>query len=156
MKKSVMVALISLFANDVLASAGDAGCGLGSLIISRNTKLFQLFAITTNNTFASQTLGITFGTSNCSSSGLVQNEREIRYFAEVNHSALTKEMAQGDGEKLSTLAALYGCDSKDKQSFAKLTQSSFDKINPTDSTTATELVNNLNSEIKDSGICQTL
>ena len=130
MKNRVLGLFILFFANDVLASAGDAGCGLGSLIITRNTKLFQLFAVTSNNTVGSQTLGITFGTSNCNSSGLVQNDREIRVFAEVNHSDLTKEMAQGGGEKLMTLAALYGCDNNGKQSFTKMTQQSFDKINP--------------------------
>jgi len=146
--------MIVFFANDVLASAGDAGCGLGSLIISRNTKLFQLFAVTTNHSFGSQTLGITFGTSNCNASGLVQNEREIRHFAEINHSELTKEMAQGGGEKLFTLAALYGCNSRDKQTFAKMTQSSFDNINPTDATTANELVNNLNLKVQENRLCQ--
>lgn len=155
MKLRLLALTMMIFANDAFA-AGDAGCGLGSLIISRNSKLFQLFAVTTNGSFGSQTLGITSGTSNCSASGLVQNEQEIRYFAEVNQADLTKEMAQGGGEKLYTLAALYGCDSQEKISFAKMTQSSFAKINSKENITSEELVNNINSSLKQNAICQSL
>ncbi len=155
MKKKALILLLLFFANEAMA-ASDAGCGLGDLIVTRNTKLFQFFAVTSNHTFSSQILGITFGTSNCNSSGIVQNDREIRHFAEINQSDLTKEMAQGEGEKLFTLAALYGCDAASKQSFAKMAQNSFDRISPKDSTTSNELIDNLNLTVKENRICQPL
>ena len=73
------VMLSVLFAGS-FAFAGDAGCGLGGMLIKSNTKLMQLFAVTTNGTLGSQTFGITFGTSGCSASGLVQNDKQIQYF----------------------------------------------------------------------------
>ena len=91
-----------LFLGTVMSAttmAGDAGCGLGGMLIKSNTKLLQLFAVTTNGTFFSQTLGITFGTSDCSAKGLVLNDKQIQYFVEVNHSDLIREMAQGYGSK---------------------------------------------------------
>lgn len=135
-----------LFMGSFAMAAGDAGCGLGSLIISKNSKGLQLLAATTNGSFGSQTFGITFGTSNCSSSGIVQNDKQIQYFVEVNQSELTREMAQGHGEKLSTLAALNGCMSETQISaFNVKAQSSFGTIVPSAKTSAVDFVNNMKS-----------
>ena len=60
-----------------MSYAGDAGCGLGGLIIQKNSKILQLLAVTTNHSFLSQEFGITFGTSGCSASGLVMNEKKM-------------------------------------------------------------------------------
>lgn len=129
-------------------AAGDAGCGLGSLIISRNSKLLQLFALTTNGSSFSQGFGITSGTSNCSSSGLVMADKQIEYFVEVNQEELSREMAQGHGEKLSTLALLKGCTTQaSQQAFAGFAQSSYSQILPAANTNAADMVQNLNSEM---------
>lgn len=138
--------LTVFFLGSVSMAAGDAGCGLGSMIITKNSKLMQLFAATTNGSFGSQTFGITFGTSNCSASGIVQNDKQIQYFVEVNQAELTREMAQGHGEKLSTLAALNGCASDSQiNSFSAKAQSSFSSIVPSAKTSAVDFVNNMKS-----------
>ena len=129
------------------ASANDAGCGLGSMIITKNSKLMQVLAVTTNAT-GIQTLGITFGTSNCSSNGLVNNDKQIQYFVEVNQAELTREMAQGHGEKLSTLAALNGCATDDQISaFNTNAQSNFKSIVPAAKTSAVDFVQNMKSSL---------
>ena len=140
------VLVASLFVGPFAFAAGDAGCGLGSMIITKNTKVMQVLAATTNGTSGSQTFGITFGTSNCSANGLVQNDKQIQYFVEVNQAELTREMAQGHGEKLSTLAALNGC-STDAQisAFNTKAQSSFKSIVPAAQTSAVDFVNNMKS-----------
>ncbi|MCK6599105.1 MAG: DUF3015 domain-containing protein [Bdellovibrionaceae bacterium] len=113
-----------------LFAAGDAGCGLGSVVISKNSKGLQLVALTTNGSFSSQPLGITSGTSNCSSSGIVSNEKEIEYYVEVNKSELLKDMAKGDGESLDAFASLYGCQTaSSKKEFKEITKSQFEIIN---------------------------
>ena len=135
-----------LFVGSLAQAAGDAGCGLGSLIITSNGKLTQLFAVTTNASTGSQTLGITFGTSNCSARGIVGNDKQIQYFVEVNQEELTREMAQGHGEKLSTLAALNGCASDSQIStFNAQAQSNFKTIVPHARTSAVDFVNNMKS-----------
>src|SRR5690348_11977029 len=56
---------------------GMAGCGLGSLVFGPNdAPVAQVLAATTNGTFASQTFGISSGTSNCFSGGVLRAERE--------------------------------------------------------------------------------
>jgi hypothetical protein len=147
--KPLILSIVLLFAAS--AFAGDAGCGLGSLIIQKNSKLLQLSALTTNASSFSQGFGITSGTSNCSASGFVSNDRQIEYFVEVNHDDLSREMAQGEGEKLSVLAQLNGCASTDaQQAFAGMAQKSFDKIIPTADTHPDEVVQNLKKEMSES------
>lgn len=145
---------LSVFTTGLLfgavALAGDAGCGLGSVVISKNSKGLQLLAMTTNGTFLSQAFGITSGTSGCSSSGIVSTDKEIEYFVEVNHDDLSREMAQGEGEKLSVLAQLNGCSSKDAQvAFAGMTQKSYERILPAVDTGAGEMVQNLKKELSE-------
>lgn len=156
--KVILFAVLTMMGASAFA-AGDAGCGLGSLIISKNSKLLQLFALTTNGSFFSQGFGITSGTSGCSSSGLVQNDKQIQYFVEVNHDDLSREMAQGKGEKLNVLAQLHGCQTVEAQSaFAGMTQESFEKIVPSADVQPATMVENLKNEVnhnsKISGLCQ--
>ncbi len=128
------------------AMANDAGCGLGGMLIKSNSKLAQLGATFLNSTFGSQTFGITFGTSGCTASGLVQNDKQIQYFVEVNQEELTREMAQGRGEKMTTLAALNGCATANQVSaFNAKAQASFKAIVPAAKTSAVDFVNNMKS-----------
>ncbi len=145
--KVIFATLVTLFVGS--AFAGDAGCGLGSVVIQKNSKGLQLLAMTTNASFLTQPLGITSGTSGCSSSGIVQNDKEMQYFVEVNHDDLSREMAQGKGEKLNTLAALNGCMTTQAQAaFAEMTQQSYQKIVPSADVKPTEMVQNIRSEAK--------
>ena len=147
MKKIVLVVAMLVGGS---ALAGDAGCGLGSMLIQKNSKLLQLFAVTTNHSSASQSFGITSGTSNCSASGLVQNEKEVQYYVEVNQEDLSREMAQGQGEKLKTLAVMTGCDSQESQdAFFSMTKSSYDKIVSHSNTSSQELVSHLKEQMKE-------
>ncbi|MCX7944392.1 MAG: DUF3015 domain-containing protein [Deltaproteobacteria bacterium] len=88
---------------------GMAGCGLGSMIIKED-GFVQVFAATTNGTSYSQTFGITSGTSNCTKDGAVQSEREKEAFIETSMAELTTDISRGEGEYITTLASLYGCD----------------------------------------------
>lgn len=135
------------------ASANDAGCGLGSMIIRENTKVMQVLAATTNG-IGVQTVGITLGTSNCKAQNLVMAEKAVQYFAEVNKDDLSREMAKGEGEKLQTLAALYGCESEaSRAEFSKASQAAYSRILPTPETSVSEMVKNLNGEKAVVGAC---
>lgn len=144
--KKVLCVLLMMFS--AKAFANDAGCGLGSMVITKNSKLMQLFAMTTNATFLTQVFGITSGTSNCSASGIVMNDKEVQYFVEVNQEELSCEMAQGHGEKLFTLAQMKGCaNDASQKAFGSFTQDSFSRIMPSSTTSATDVVKNLNAEM---------
>lgn len=113
MKKSVVFgALVSMMIFSSTAFAGNygaAGCGLGTMLFhGKNDKVSQVLSATTNGTAGNQTFGITTGTSNCDSSGLVVASKEADSYAAKNYDSLATEMASGSGEHLSALAGLLG------------------------------------------------
>jgi hypothetical protein len=66
----------------------------------------QVLQATTNGTFGSQTFGISSGTSGCTNDGTIFASEKVNVFASVNFDNLAQEMAQGQGEHLTSLAAL--------------------------------------------------
>jgi len=128
---------------------GMAGCGLGSLLFGAdNSKLMQILAATTNGTFASQTFGITSGTSNCVEGGVVKAEREQAAFAEVNFQDLKRNMAAGGGEYLTSFSSLLGCTDASKATFFKMTQEKYESILPSEKTTPIAMLTSLKLQIK--------
>lgn len=120
---------------------GMAGCGLGSLIFGPiNSPGAQILASTTNSTFATQTFGITSGTSNCVSGGIVAMDRRQQAFAEVNFGDLKRDMAAGGGEFLTAFGNLLGCDGAAQPKLARVMQADYETLLPSVSTTPDQLV----------------
>lgn len=142
----LLAAVAVVCAGSFAHAQGDAGCGLGSMIIQENTKVMQVLAATTNAT-GGQIFAISTGTSNCKSQQVVRNDKAIQYFAEANQADLSREIAQGQGEKLQTLAALYGCQGDAQKAFASKAQASYSSIIPSADVKATDMVRNLNTHV---------
>lgn len=134
MRKIFLIVALALAIAPVAAYAGSSntGCGLGSLAWQgkADTTLFQAFESTTNGTFASQTFGITFGTSNCSQPGRFAKSERLNEFVRANMDGLAKDIAAGRGESLSTLAELMAVPQAERTAFNKTLQSNFGKIFP--------------------------
>lgn len=120
------------------AGYGDAGCGLGSLIFQDQKGPIQILAATTNGTSWSQAFGISSGTSNCDAVELALNEQ--RAYAEANFNSLTKEMAAGEGEQLTAFATVLGCQATVAPEFARYTQTNYEAIFASDTTTSVEML----------------
>ncbi|TGK25538.1 DUF3015 domain-containing protein [Leptospira yasudae] len=151
MKKRISWTLLALSCAALLSplSAKDyhvAGCGLGSLIFKENKMLHQILALTTNVT-GFQTIGITIGTSNCKTDGLVKTEKVQEVFVAVNYSSLEQEMVSGKGEKLDALSSLLGCPSEMNERFSTLTQNRYSKLFVPNGTPAT-LLDGVKNEIR--------
>lgn len=86
---------------------GMAGCGLGSILFGSQPGMIQILAATTNGTFASQTFGITSGTSNCTDTAGGMASASV--FIQTNREALAKDISRGNGETIKNLATLSGC-----------------------------------------------
>lgn len=145
----IAAAVLSLLlpVSSFAAGYGAAGCGLGSMVLGSQSGGRQIFAATTNGTFGSQTFGITFGTSNCGDHGLINISKEREIFAQENYTSLVKEMAQGKGENLYTLASLYQCPAETHQEFGAMVQEKFDHLVVNDQTTSTELLSQLENQL---------
>jgi hypothetical protein len=75
----------------------------------------------------------------------LSKEREI--FAQENFTSLIKEMAQGKGENLSTLASLYQCPTEAHGEFGAMVQEKFDHLVVNDQTTSGELLTQLENQL---------
>lgn len=145
---AALTAFLLLLPVSVFASGyGAAGCGLGSMVMGSGSGFSQVFAATTNGTAGSQTFGITSGTSNCGDHGLVKLDKEREVFAQENYTNLVKEMAQGKGENLYTLASLYQCPAESHQEFGTMVQEKFNHLVANDQTTSTELLSQLDNQL---------
>jgi hypothetical protein len=145
---------VGMFALFIAGSAhaqpyGMAGCGLGSIAFGNDQTMFkQVLAATTNGTFGTQTFGITSGTSNCVSGGVIKAEREQAAFAEVNFQDLKANMAAGGGEYLASFATLLGCEDSAKPTFARMAQDKIETLVPSTSTTPIQTLMSVKQQIK--------
>jgi hypothetical protein len=86
---------------------GTAGCGLGSMLFHDKPGIVQVLAATTNGTSANQTFAITTGTSNCDNTK--SSPQAAKAFIQANREAVSKDLARGSGETISSLSTLAGC-----------------------------------------------
>jgi len=126
---------------------GPSGCGLGSLIIQKDTIVSQTLAETSNAFLLTQFFGITSGTSNCNSNGFVLREKEAEHFAEANMQNLEVEMAKGHGESLSAFAQILGCDQQTISSFGRMSQSHYEEIFPKAESQAPQFIKSVEKQM---------
>jgi hypothetical protein len=107
------------------------GCGLGKLAWSdygaQKQIAPQVFMATTNGSFGSQTFGISFGTSGCTNDGVIMKNKRINFAAGAFES-LKQEIAQGQGEHLSSLASLLGIAPEDQPVFFSMVQDRYTSL----------------------------
>lgn len=156
MNKRILLALAAapLLATAAFAAQNDAGCGVGSLIFKENNAVQQVLAATTNGSFGNQTFGITTGTLGCTSTGglKAQIQRAQKNYVAANYRNLSREMAAGSGEYLSSLSDLLGCSRDSVADFGKLTQSKYEAIFPTKDAPAAQVLESIKTQIKSSGL----
>jgi hypothetical protein len=116
------------------AAYGDAGCGLGSLVFGSQPGMVQVLAATTNGTSASQTFGITSGTSRC---GPVAFGEGTRIFVEGNREVVAKEISRGSGEAIGAIAVINAC--KDVRGVGAALQRDFASIFPSEQATSEQV-----------------
>lgn len=125
MKLVKLFLLASLFlTSTVFAKDSSSGCGAGWYIFKKNSLVSSSLRATTNAMLLN-TVGMTFGTSNCSQHSIVKTEKEAIYFAESNHDQLMLDIARGEGEYLSAFSEIVGCK---EESLGKSLQKNFNKI----------------------------
>ena len=123
---------------------GTAGCGLGSIIFGNSTGIVQLLAATTNGLFGTQTFGITTGTSNCVNTG--SSSASAKAFIQANRETISKEIARGNGETISSLATLAGC--SDAASVGSVLQQDFQSIFPNERVSDVDVSNSVVSSLQ--------
>jgi len=145
------VAVVCFSAAGAMAANTDngPGCGLGKLAwadYKHQKNIFpQAMMATTNGTFGSNTFGISFGTSGCTSDGKWMAEQKVTMFAEINFENLSQEMAQGHGEHLASLATLMGVPADQQPAFFALTQEQYTTLIQSGETAPVAMIKALNA-----------
>jgi hypothetical protein len=119
MKKSLvfgaLVAASVCMSNPAAAIDSTGGCGLGSMAWRGQSGIIpQILAITTNNSFGTNTFGITFGTSGCDPNGRVTGGtgKMVLAVIENNMEQFAMDASAGKGETMDTLAGILDVDSE--------------------------------------------
>jgi hypothetical protein len=151
-KRIAAVLSISLLSPSLLLARGNhpmAGCGLAYVLFSKdqNTREIQILASTTNNSFGSQSFGITTGTMGCTEDGAVRADSRAAAYAEVNFRDLSREMAAGRGEYVTTFAALLGAKEESRPALVKFFHDQYAALIPSADTTSAEMLSRLNQEL---------
>ena len=119
-QKLLLAILLALPAAASAGTYGTAGRGLGAVVFGDKKGMIQIVAATLNGTGV-QTFGITSGTSECtdkSKNAMLDQESFIR----TNFASVMRDAAAGQGEYVSTLATLLGCNEAVHPEFFSLLQ----------------------------------
>ena len=118
MKKSLAMCAVAAaicFGTPAEAIDSTGGCGLGSMAWRGQSGIIpQILAITTNNSFGTNTFGITFGTSGCDPNGRVTGGtgKMVLAVIENNMEQFAMDASAGKGETIDTLAGILNVDSE--------------------------------------------
>lgn len=134
----IAVAAVMCAANGAYATDSTGGCGLGSMAWRGQSGIIpQSLAITTNSWF-SNTIGVTLGTSGCDPNGRVTGGtgRMTLAFLEDNLEQFAIDAASGEGETIETLAGILSVDS---EKLGKDLQTNFAYIFPNENADAVDV-----------------
>jgi len=140
-----LVAVFGLVFASAEAFAGNAGCGLGSVLLKgKKGKVMELLATCLNGTCGNQTFAITSGTSGYEE-GAVIGMTDVEVFVAKNMDSLATDIARGNGEYVDTLASMYKV--QDVDGFKTKLKNNFDKIYTNTGVTSKEVVANINDVV---------
>jgi len=142
---------VMVFVGVGFADQQNTGCGLGSLIFEGHDGLIsQTCAATFNGTFGNQTFGITTGTSNCEQFETMWANKKVTTFVAENMDNLAKDIAQGNGEYLNTLAVLLEVPDGERIEFYAKLQTNFSNIYPSDNVSHVDVLKNIEAVVSSS------
>ncbi len=137
--------MLMLISNGLMAADNSSGCGLGWMILKKNSLVSSSLRSTTHG-FLPNTFSMTTGTSGCTRHSIVKKEMEAIYFAEANHVQLKSQMAKGEGEYLNAFAEVMGC-GHDQTNFSKSLKAQYEKIYPHAAAFGVEVIHNVINNI---------
>lgn len=126
--KKLILASMMLFAAEAVYATGPAGCGLGFMLMGKDT---QVLAATTNGTSGNQTFGITSGTSGCEKGN---GMAKLESFIESNRVAFANDVARGQGETLVSVSTILRC--SDANQVSEILKQNYSRVFPSATTSS--------------------
>lgn len=129
--KNIFVLGLLLISFQTLAKDGSSGCGPGWYVAKDNSLLSSALRATTNGfLLPTSTLGMTFGTSNCTKHKIVKREKESLKFITENYFEVAMDLSKGHGEYLTAYGELMGCGKSELNDFSIGMKKQFKKVYP--------------------------
>lgn len=145
---ALAVVMVMVFTGVAFASKTNTGCGLGQLIFKGHEGLVsQTCAATFNGSFGNQTFGITTGTSECDQFKQLWANERLNTFVAENMDNLAKDMAQGSGEYLNTLAVLMEVPEGQRADFYSRLQSNFSEIYTSEQVSSVDVLKHIETVV---------
>lgn len=150
MKKTVFLIILSslaLTSQPAMASDYGPGCGLGKFMVNGQSGVGPHVGAWFINKLLPQSFSQTSGILGCDVTQTVSNDNQKEEFVASNMDNLSVDMAQGEGDHLTTLASLMGVAEKDQAKFFELTQKSYSTIFGSPETDASMVLSSLSNEM---------
>ena len=148
--KKVIAGLVLISASSVAnagAAGGDGGCGWGNALFKgQSGTATHVLAGITNVTTGNNTFGMTTGTNGCSTTGTLSYGGESVVSAIMDE--FSEDVARGEGDAVNTVAVVYGVETQDRDTFAKVMHENFTTLFPSENTTAEELMASIEEVMK--------
>lgn len=136
---SLMMSVSSL----AMATDSGPGCGWGSMLFEGQSGVApHVVAATTNGTSGNNTFGMTSGTNGCDTSQTIDYTGTSAVVFH-NMDRLSNDIAKGDGEILSTLAAVIGIEEQDVPVFKRVMHENFSSIYASSDVTSEQVVDSI-------------
>lgn len=141
MKKIVIGTLLLTASSGAFAEENKGpGCGWGSMLFEGQSGVpAHVMGATTNATSGNATFGMSSGTNGCDASTTIQYGG-TSWFAQNNMDSLSRDIAQGDGETLSTYASIMKIQPQDIAHFKSTLQENYAVIYPASGATSDQVV----------------
>ena len=141
----ILMALTIVMPMSAAKADNDVGCGVGTMIWEGNSGVVYKLMASFTNSFAFQSISVTFGLINCDGKGTVTASvnPEAQHFAAANLDRIARDSAVGHGESLDALASLYELHSADRSEFAVFAQDHFAELFSSDHVTSNEVIETL-------------
>ena len=142
----VAMSIFALAQTGAALADNDIGCGVGTMVMEGQKGVPAKILGSFTNGITFQSISITFGLLNCDGRGTVSadaSDNRVQHFASQNFDRLSVEMAKGEGEHLDVLAGLLDVQPEQRDAFAQLAQTHFERLFPHDTTTVGEMLGSL-------------
>lgn len=143
--KKLLIASAMLVSTSALADApGSQTCGWGNMLFEGQSGLpSHVLAMTTNGSTGNNTIGMTFGTNGCSTSGTLTYGGKEMINVGMIMDEFSEDVARGNGEALTAVAVSLGVPEADRSRFEATLHSNFDTLFPSENATTEHVVSSM-------------
>ncbi len=141
MKLVIGLVFVLVSTTAIAKNYGSAGCGLGSMVVENDNTWWKQVIASGLNFTGSQSIAITVGSFNCDSP-TPGKLAQIESYVEANKLALANDIAKGNGETITGLSTVYGCENS--AAFGMTLKNNYKTIYPSYDADTKTVANNIN------------